>query len=285
MSLNFKYIAIIVVLFLGCAQKEKIDAIPGDLTKKEKDSLSQRYHQISNYYLQPSHMYRVYKDSSLMFDPENVEVRQKLSYSYKKKGEHIMAMEVLNEAVARGIEQNNTDVIGYRAWSLLYYYRDYEGAIRDIDRIEEMTSQPYNVCWGEPCGFQKGQAYYKLKKYDQAIEAFTKVNVEEEKKGFDTSANVFLLFYMARCYEEKGDLATAIQLYNQVLNGYKFPEALFRLGKIQAGLSNYPEALKYFELAKENMNYKMQEPYIERFDELFPYMIDKEVDTLKQMSS
>ena len=143
-----------------------------------------------------------------------------------------------------------------------------------------MTGQSYNVCWGEPCGFQKGQAYYKLKNYDKAIEAFKKVNVEEEKKGFDTAANVFLLFYMARCYEEKGEYINAINLYNKVLKSYKFPEALFRMGKIQLKLSNYQNAIEYFNLANEHINYKMQEPYIERFDELFPYMVDNEIEKL-----
>lgn len=94
-------------------------------------------------------------------------------------------MEVLNKAAEIDIERGKADVLQYRAWTLLYYYRDYEGVVRDVDLIEKITNNPYNSCWGEPCGLLKGQALYKLNKFRKAIETFEIVNLEEEKLGFD----------------------------------------------------------------------------------------------------
>ncbi len=280
---------VIMIMFLlsivySCSEKKDHINVFNNLSTKEKDSVTQRYHNISNYFLQPSNLYRKYKDSALVITPENVEVRQKLSYSYKKKGEHIKAMQILNKAVAYSIEQNTTDALGYRAWSLLYYYRDYKGAIKDIEKIEEMTGMVYNICWGEPCGFQKGQALYKLKEFDQAIIALHQVNLEEEKKGFSVEDNIYINFYLGRCYEEILQYDKAILHYNKVLKSHdKFPEALYRLGKIEIKLSHFRKAKEYFILAKKYLKYKMQEPYIERFDELFPYMVDRELEELEHL--
>ncbi|WP_286761006.1 hypothetical protein [Salegentibacter sp. UBA1130] len=75
-------------------------------------------------------------------------------------------MEILNEAVERDIEQDNTFALQYRAWSLLYFYRDYENTIKDVDLIIEMEPKNnYTTCHGEPCEGLKGQALYKLGRY------------------------------------------------------------------------------------------------------------------------
>jgi len=281
MSIRYRII-IIAIIFYGCAKNDNERVLYKNLSIKEKDSIAENYHKISNYFLQPSSLYRVYKDSALLVTPDNVSFRQKLSYSYKKRGEHIKAMEILNEAVVYGIEQNNTDALGYRAWSLLYYYRDYEGAILDIDKIEEMTGATYNICWGEPCGFQKGQALYKLKKYDEAISAFQQVCKDEKEKGFTPEDNMYLFFYMGRCYEEKKEFNKAIQNYQVAIKAHdKFPEVYYRLGKIRMKLSDYKGAMTFFNKAKEYIDYKIQEPYIERFDELFMHMIEKDVEIIR----
>ena len=278
MPLKAFWIIFFSVTLLSCSVEGNKESKFDNLSETQKDSVAQYYHNFSNYFLQPSDMYRKLKDSALMIVPDNVEYRQKLSYSYKKRGEHIKAMEQLNQAVDFDIKQNSTDALGYRAWSLLYYYRDYEGAINDINKIEAMTGMTYNICWGEPCGFQKGQALYRLKKYEEAIKAFDKVNEEEEKRGFDTKDNIYILFYKGRCLEELGRLKEAMKCYQNAIGSYNtFPEAYYRIGKIFAKKDNEKGARANYYKAKELLNYKIQEPFIERFDEVFPYMIDEAI--------
>ncbi len=88
---------------------------------------------------QPTKIHRLMKDTAILYDPDNTELRMELSYSYKKKGEHIEAMRILNDAVARDVQKGSIDGLEYRAWSLLYFYRDYEGTIADIDQVTSMT--------------------------------------------------------------------------------------------------------------------------------------------------
>ncbi len=252
-------------------------------TQAERDSIAERFKNISYYMLQPSEAHRRYKDSALIVNPNDIESRSVWSYSYKKRGEHIQAMKILNEATEQDIQNNSKEILEYRAWSLLYYYRDYEGAIRDIDLIEKISKQKYNVCWGEPCGLQKGQAFYKLGRYDEAIQELYSVNAEEAKLGMDTTSNFLNFFYLGRCFHEKGDLQSAMQQYQHALDDYdKFSEAHFQMGRIYKQMDNKTKAKKYFETAADLLSrqYKMEEPYFERFDELFAYMIEDELKNL-----
>ena len=86
---------------------------------------------------------------------------------------------------------------------------------------------------GEPCGFHKGQALYKLDSFEEAIKTFETVNIEEEKLGFDTNDNYMIFFYIGRCYTEMKDYDKAILFYNKSLESVKqFPEAYYQLGLI-----------------------------------------------------
>jgi len=278
MSLKYKIISFtILVLVFSCNNKQPKDY--SSLDENKKVEIANWYHEMSNYFLQPSELYRTYKDSALIVQPDNVDLRQRLSYSYKKVGEHIKAIEVLNKAVEIDTANGKADVLEYRAWTLLYYYRDYEGVIRDVNLIEKITGNSYNSCWGEPCGFHKGQALYKLDDFEEAIKTFETVNIEEEKLGFDTNDNYMIFFYIGRCYTEMKDYDKAILFYNKSLESVKqFPEAYYQLGLIYKKLNKNVKANENFKLANEYINYGMSEPYVERFDEVFQYMVDKELN-------
>src|SRR5690606_15288871 len=206
-----------IISFLAVNCKEKEPPYFSKLNESEKGELATQFHDLSNYFLQPSELYRTYKDSALIVQPNNVDYRQRLSYSYKKVGDHIRAMEILNKAVEIDTANGKTDALEYKVWSLLYYYRDYEGVVRDVDLIEKISGRAYNPCWGEPCGFHKGQALYKLGEFKKAIETFETVNIEEEKLGFDPNDNYMNFFYIGRCYAEMEEYDKAITNYEKSL--------------------------------------------------------------------
>lgn len=288
MSVKTLIPVILLILTSGCKPDTAVDDKYAELTKAERDSLSTLYHKYSMAFYQPSEMHRRYKDTALMIKPDHVEYRQRLSYSYKKRGEHIMAMKILNEAVERDIKQNNTSALQYRAWSLLYFYRDYEGTIQDVDLIMEMQPENnYTVCHGEPCEVLKGQALYKLGRYREAIEIFEHVLEVEEEKGWDPQDNFYANFYKARCYMEIGKYKKAKDIYySQIAANPKFTEAFFQLGKICSTLGETECALKNLETASALLakGYKMGEPYYEAFDEVFQYQIEEELVRVAEAS-
>lgn len=274
---NYGIKLIIVCLVFAACKKEKISF--SKYTSSQKDTMANWYDDMSVYYLQPSEIHRSYKDSAIMLQPDNVNLIQRLSYSYKKVGDHIKAMQILNKAVTIDTAKGKAGALQYRAWTLLYFYRDYKGTIRDVNLIEKITGKKFNPCWGEPCGMHKGQALYKLGRYDEAIEVLKRVNIEEEKLGFDVSGNHLVFFYIGRCYAEKKEYESALENFEKSQKGAynMFPEAYYQTGLIYKALGKIKKAKLYFEKSKKLEDYKMGEPYIERFDEVFPYMIDKEL--------
>ena len=280
---------LLLSFLLGCKSEPAVEDRFDNLTESERDSLSTHYHEISMALYQPSEMHRRFKDTALIVKPDHVEYRQRLSYSYKKRGEHIEAMRILNEAVERDIEKNKTFALQYRAWSLLFFYRDYEGTIKDVDLINEMEPRnDYTVCHGEPCNVLKGQALYKLGRYREAIEVLENVMKVEKEKGWDPNDNWHANFYSARAYSELGEYKKAEEIYlSQIAANPLFTEAYFQLGKNYSETGEFEKASKYLNQASELLvkGNKMGEPYYEAFDEVFAYQIEEELQKIRAVSS
>jgi len=196
-------------------------------------------------------------------------------------------MEILNEAVERDIEQNNTIALQYRAWSLLYFYRDYENTIRDVDLIIKMEPKNnYPTCHGEPCEGLKGQALYKIDRYRDAIKVFENLLKVEQELGWDPVDNFQANFYMARCYTGLGEYEKAKDIYKeQVTANARFTEAYFQLGKIYFLQEEKEKALQNLKTASNLLaeGNKMGEPYYEAFDEVFPYQIMEMLDKTSKL--
>lgn len=288
MSVRTLLLLLMTVLIVGCKSDPAVQDKFADLTETERDSVATYYHEISMALYQPSEMHRKFKDTALIVKPDHVEYRQRLSYSYKKRGEHIKAMRILNEAVERDIEKNKTFALQYRAWSLLFFYRDYEGTIKDVDLINEMEPKNnYTVCHGEPCNVLKGQALYKLGRYREAITEFENVLKIEEEKGWNPTDNWHANFYMARSYSELGEFEKAEEIYqSQIAANPVFTEAYFQLGKNYSKTGKFIKATEYFNKASELLaeGNKMGEPYYEAFDEVFAYQIEEELQKIADAS-
>lgn len=283
MSLKQLLGLLFILLIAGCNDRTtSFENKIADLTEKERDSLTDMYHEYSMLFYQPSEMHRKYKDTALIISPDHVEYRQRLSYSYKKTGEHIKAMEILNEAVRRDIKNNKTGALGYRAWSLLFFYRDYEGTVKDVDLINKMEpNNDYTICHGEPCNLLKGQALYKMGRYKKAIQIFKSVQAVERGKGWGSEGSFATNFYKARCYAELKNYEQAIAIYKaQIAKNDKLTEVYYQLGRIYNILGNKENAKKHLEMARALLSegYQMGEPYYEAFDEVFLYQIQDELD-------
>lgn len=284
MSLKKIYILAIGLFTVGCfAQNNTFE----HLSLEERNQLASKFDNIArDYYYQSSEMHRIYKDSALMANPERKDIVQTYSYSYKKAGEHIKAMKLLNKAVEMDLKQGKTAALEYKAWSMLYFYRDYEVAIKDVDLILEMKKEePLKACHGEICLLLKGQALYQLKRYDEAIETLEKLLELDKQRGFDPLDNFLVYFYLGRSYTEINNIDKAIEYYETQLAVYdNFTEMHYQLGKIYLDLNNLDKATLHLNKAKELIGNgtKMYEPYIERFDEVFVEEIDFELDNLNK---
>src|SRR5690606_35877220 len=121
MSLKSLFILIASVFFLSCKSSKNENPFE-HLSSEEREKLATFYHNISitehHVKFQTGRLHRVYKDSALMAVPDHVEYIQRASYSYKKSGEHIKAMQMLNKAVAIDVKKQQHQSL--RIQSMVY---------------------------------------------------------------------------------------------------------------------------------------------------------------------
>lgn len=276
-----------ILLFIGfCHSSYSQESNPFEhLSKEERIKLADKYHNLSQTVYQTSQMHRIYKDSALLAVPDHVNYMQRASYSYKKAGEHIKAMEMLNKAVVIDTANGSTAALEYKAWSMLYYYRDYESTIKDVDKVIEISKIPYKGCHGESCLLLKAQAYYQLGEYKKAIETFDYLFTLLKEQGVNPKDDFLSNFYLARSYFKLNDLDKSLfYLEEQLSMPYSVKAELnFYAGQIYVLKNDNKKAKQYFLKAKELylQNDKMNEPYVERFDEIFMNGIDAEISNLK----
>lgn len=275
-----------ILIFIGfCYSSYSQESNPFEhLSKEQRIKLADKYHDLSQTVYQTSQMHRIYKDSALLAVPDHVNYMQRASYSYKKAGEHIKAMKMLNNAVAIDTINGKTTALEYKAWSMLYFYRDYESTIKDVDKIIEISKITNKGCHGESCLLLKAQAYYQLGEYKKAIETFNYLFTILKEQGVNPKDDFLANFYMARSYFKLNDLDKSLfYLQEQLSMPYSVKAELnFYAGQIYILKNDTEKAKQHFLKAKELylQNDKMNEPYIERFDEIFMNDINLEISKL-----
>ncbi len=169
------------------------------------------------------------------------------STAYLKSGDMITWMELMNKAV----ELNPKEYLSYRGWCRYQFFRDYEGAIADIEELDRLVDYDIGgsvngdyhleiaraLCYKALDEKEKaasiieehissedyyqglfdylhlGVLYFDLGEYDKAQAAFTAQNDHNPLAETD--------FYRALCYEAQGNLDQAQEWMNSAYDKYQ----------------------------------------------------------------
>lgn len=303
MSLKYAISFLLLCFFFGCSTTEEKPNKPelepvveklnvenidlnSALFQELKDPVDgEKYKFHSRLFLQTSLINRHVNILGLANNPEITEHIRRASYSYKKAGEHQKAMHLLQVSVDEEPDVskrlNNLD---YAAWNYLYFYRDYENTITTVDEILKLTENDLGIsCHGEPCLLLKGQALYRLGKFDEAIAVFSAFQEHEKAQGFDDMDNPLIVFYKARCLSQSGKNEEAEKYFLHLIKNHPLAEANYQLSLIYYSRKEFSLATINLDEAEKAINegYTFKEPYFERFDKVFPHHIDDLRDRLK----
>ncbi|MEM6297445.1 MAG: hypothetical protein AAF740_02025, partial [Bacteroidota bacterium] len=110
----------------------------GDTLKYEacKKSMDRRGH------YQFSREYQTALDESLAIDSTFDFAYKAKSIAYLKSGYFVTWKKLIDKAV----EYNPKEHLGYRGWCRYQFFRDYEGAIRDIERLDSLVDHDIGQC-------------------------------------------------------------------------------------------------------------------------------------------
>lgn len=234
--------SIIIIFFLFFSDKEK------------------RYDFASN--LQGNYLSQSMFEILKFQNPQNDEIYFEQSVPYNKRGDHERGFELLDKAV----EYNPRVYLGYRGYMKLRFIRDFEGAIKDFNKLDKLTPNVIDTPWGEDIDFLRGEAYYGLGNYEKAIVHF---NQSIENQGEDW-AEIQSYVYLGNSELQLENFEKAINSYKRGLMQSKFVcEAHFGLAKAYKEIGEIEKAKEHILKAEKHYRYKRNDPYNEFLNEIY----------------
>lgn len=176
-----------------------------------------KYLEESPHYFQLTREYHEIKDKALELCPDYALVYRHKSTAYLKTGDFIGWKKLIDKAV----ELDPVHNLFYRGWCRFQFFRDYEGAIADIESLDALVD--YDIGYGQTGDYHlnitKGLCYKMLGDSDKALKI---IRNQIEK---DTSAAGFYDYlHLGVLYLETGQFEKALKAFQKQDKKYVLAE-------------------------------------------------------------
>lgn len=217
----------------------------------------QGYHQFSAEYQQAL-------DEAIAIDPTFSFAYEAKSTAYLKSGDFVTWFQLMNKAVALDPKEH----LPYRGWCRYQFFRDYEGAIADIERLDSLSKYDIGYSVNEDYHLQMAKAlcYKALGQKEKALEIIiNQMNEAGYQPGLFDYLHLGVL-YLGLKQQEK-----AIIAFNQQEKVNDLAENRYYLGKTFNDLGRKDEALMQLKIAKEKYEKedRMKDPYTQHADKIY----------------
>lgn len=187
------------------------------------------------------------------------------SVPYNKRGFYYEGFKLLNRAV----DLNPKEHLGYRGWIKLNKLKHYQGAIKDFEKLNSLTSNYYDVNGGS-INYLLAIAYQGAGNFEKSKTFYEKLFKEDEKQY-----PIFPISYVnyGILLDSMGLHKKAIEQFDISLNksNYKYAESYYNKALIykKLGVPDSAEILLKKALDSYDQGYKISDVYNEAFNELY----------------
>ena len=244
----------------------------GDTLKYEackKSELTKGHYQFSK-------EYQTILDESLSIDPTFDYAYWAKSIAYLKSGDFVTWKKLIDKAV----EFEPKSHLGYRGWCRYQFFRDYRGAIEDIERLENMVD--YDIGQSQNGTYHlniaRGLCYKGIGKKEKAIEIIEKQIALNEQEDF-LGPHDYL--HLGVLYLETGKLEKALETFKKQSNQNELADNRFYLALTYKALkrpNQFKTAIKEAKALYLNGK-KMSDPYTNPMDKVYLDKIETEEQT------
>lgn len=179
---------------------------------------------------------------------------------------------------SKAIEYDPEEWLGYKAYCWLYFYRDYETAIQELDRFDAFTPDFVDYPQATSVDFMRGVAYLRLDQLDKALEYLEK-HMKDEKKN--TGAEYiepkdYLMLGVA--WYKKEEYSKALEVIDEgLLHNNSTADLYYYRALVSSKLKREKEATQYldkaeFYIANGGKNIR---PYVEEFYAVYQQDVEK----------
>jgi tetratricopeptide (TPR) repeat protein len=217
-----------------------------------------------------SREYQEALDKALAIDSTFAYAYKVKSTAYLKSGDFITWKALIDKAVKYDPEGE----LFYRGWCRYQFFRDYEGAIADIELLESLVD--YDIGFGQNGDYHllitKALCYKAIGQSDKAISI-----IEEKLSDSTYFASPYDYLHLGLLYLEKGDIDRAIQaletqetVNDLAENRYFIALAYRQKGALQLFRDNLTMAEKLYK-----NGIRMLDPYTTHMDRIYLAQIEK----------
>ncbi|WP_170836982.1 tetratricopeptide repeat protein [Aquimarina amphilecti] len=172
---------------------------------------------------------------------------------------------------------------GYRGYLYLYFYRDYDNAIKDFNELDTLTPNFVDYPQSENIDFMRGISYMMKKEYPKAQDYFKKFFAHETKSGDLNYIESRAFMYYGITYYETGEFNKAMEKFELGIKYNNNADLMYWKAKTLKALDHNPLEIKNaLETSKELLaqGYNSRRPYVEEFYQTYIEDID---DLLKSI--
>lgn len=224
-----------------------------------------------------NNLYQFQREFQEIFD-EAIKISPNFAYAYREKstaylkcGDFITWKKLIDKAV----EYDSNGNLGYRAWCRYQFFRDYKGAIKDIEKLDSLVTSNigYSVNGDYHLNITKGICYSAIGQKHKAIKIF-----RDQLKTKDYSAGLYDYYQLGVIFYEINDFKNALICFDKQSKINELADNAYYKCKIYKLLKNETEHKKYKEIALKLYaeNKKLFDPYTRHYKSIYYDTISKE---------
>ncbi|MDH6309346.1 tetratricopeptide (TPR) repeat protein [Dysgonomonas sp. PFB1-18] len=225
----------------------------------------------ANGYYQFQREFQEIFDNAIDICPHFAYAYRSKSVAYLKSGDFVTWKKLIDKAVEHDAEEN----LGYRGWCRFQFFRDYKGAIQDIEKLESLVKYDIgsSVNGHYHLHIARGICYSAINQKQKAIEVF---NNQLNAKGY--SAGLYDYYQLGVTYYEVGDYENALKAFEKQSEVNELADNAYYKCKIYKISDNKDEYRRYKEQALKLLaeNKRMFDPYTHHYNNVYSEMIINE---------
>lgn len=232
----------------------------------------------SKAYYQFSKEFQMIADEAIALDSTYDYAYQEKSVAYLKSGDFITWKRLIDKAV----ELNPEDNLGYRGWCRFQFFRDYKGAIKDIEALSELVDYDIGPSVNGDYHLNIGRALcYKVLGDSQKAIAVIEKQIAEP----DYAVGLYDNLHLGVLYWEQKNYDKAIEAFQKQSERNAIADNFYYLALVYKNIEDYNSYKEHLEKAKA---FYLKErtifnPYNAYFDKVYWEDIEKELHIAEQV--
>lgn len=194
-------------------------------------------------YFQLRKEYHEIIDEAIAICPDYAVLYKYKSTAYLKTGDFITWKRLIDKAVALNPKEN----LDYRGWCRFQFFRDYEGAIKDIERLDSLVDYDIGYCQNGyyHLNIAKGLCYKMMGEQDKAIQI-----ISQQIKKDTAVVGLFDYLHLGVLLLEKEEFAAALNAFGKQSTINELAENCYYKALAYKGMKQLDQKKHYLQKAK-----------------------------------